>query len=299
MQNIESQTGDRLPIPEFSLSEMCAEPSILMIAKKGSGKSWVTRAIMYHKHDIPCGNVISPTEKDEPFFSDFFPDTYIFYKYESKIIRNMLLRQRLIMKKEREKNSRGKSIDPRAMLVMDDCLASKGTWARDPLVYDILFNGRHRKITYLLTMQYPLGITPELRANFDYIFLMAEDYTSNLKRIHEHYAGMFPDFNSFRQVFRQLTEDYGVMVIKNRGVRTNLFDKIAFYKAPNLDKSPVKMGCRQFRKFHRKNYNKKWEDDAFNIDYEEYLMDKKKSKGKISIKKMFNEESDGKKKKHD
>lgn len=277
---------DKLPIQEFTLDEMCINPSIIMIAKRGSGKSWITKALLFKNADVPVGIIISPTEKDSPFFSDFFPDTFIFYKYESKILRKILLRQKLILKKSREKKSMGKYIDPRAIVVMDDCLASKGTWAKDPLVYELLFNGRHRQITYILTMQFPLGITPDLRANFDYVFLLAEDVTSNLKRIYEHYAGMFPDFNSFRQVFRQLTEDFGAMVIKNRGARSNLFDKIAYYKAPDLLGKTTVMGCKQFRKYHEKNYDKDWEEKAFQMDYEEYLLDKKKTKTSIVVKKM-------------
>ncbi|VBB18108.1 packaging ATPase [Yasminevirus sp. GU-2018] len=283
--------GDKLPIQEFTLDEMVINPSIIMIAKRGSGKSWITKAIVHKCADIPVGIVISPTEKDNPFFSDFFPDTFIFYKYESKILRKLLIRQKLILKKAREKKLQGKLIDPRAIVVMDDCLASKGVWAKDPLVSELLFNGRHRQITYILTMQYPLGISPELRSNFDYVFLLAEDTTSNLKRIYEHYAGMFPDFNSFRQVFRQLTEDFGAMVIKNRGSRTNLFDKIAFYKAPDLKKVPLKFGCNQFRTYHKKNYKEDWEEKAFQLDYDEFLLDKKKSKSRIDVKKVFKDDA--------
>lgn len=285
--NIESQTGDKLPIKEFTLEEMCDNPSIIMIAKRGSGKSWITKSLLYKYKDIPVGIIISPTEKDNPFFSDFFPDSFIFYKYESNILKKLLIRQKLILKKSREKSAIGKFIDPRAIVVMDDCLASKGTWAKDPLVSELLFNGRHRQITYILTMQYPLGITPELRSNFDYVFLLAEDYVSNLKRIYEHYAGMFPDFNSFRQVFRQLTEDFGSMVIKNRGSRTNMFDKISFYKAPNLSDKKLNFGCSQFRKYHKKNFNTEWENEAFKLDYEEFMLDKKKNKGRINIKKVY------------
>jgi len=290
MMNVESQAGDKLPIQEFTLDKMCRDPSIIMIAKRGSGKSWITKAIIYKHADIPVGVIISPTEKDNPFFVDFFPDTFIFYKYESKILKKILIRQKLILKKAREKRLQGKFIDPRAIIVMDDCFASRGTWAKDPLVSELLFNGRHRKLTYILTMQYPLGISPDLRSNFDYIFLLAEDYTSNLKRIYEHYAGMFPDFNSFRQVFRQLTEDYGAMVINNRGSRTNLFDKISFYRAPNLKNKTMKFGCNQFRTFHKKNYKTGWEDEAFNMDYEEFMLDKKKSKSRINVRKVFKED---------
>lgn len=288
--NVESYTGDKLPIQEFSLGEMCVNPSILMIAKRGSGKSWVTKAVLFKFHKIPVGVIISPTEKDNPFFSDFFPDSYIYYKYESHIIKKILIRQKIILKKSREKKEKGKFVDPRAVVVMDDCLADKGSWARDPPIMDLLFNGRHRQITYILTMQYPLGIKPELRSNFDYVFLLAEDYISNMKKLYDHYAGMFPDFNSFREVFRQLTADFGAMVIKNRGARANLFDKIAFYKAPNLADVEVTFGCRQFQKYHKKNYNEDWELHQDKIDYEEYLFEKKRNKSRINIKKVYNDD---------
>jgi hypothetical protein len=288
--NAEPNFGDKLPIQEFTLDEMCSHPSILMIAKRGSGKSWISRAIMYKFCSIPVGIIISQTEQNDPFFSYFFPDTFIFYKYESNTIRKLLFRQKMILKKAREKKELGKYVDTRSIIVMDDCLASKGTWAKDPYVADLLMNGRHRHITYLLTMQYPLGISPELRSNFDYVFLLAEDYTSNMKRLYDHYAGMFPDFNSFRQVFRQLTDNFGSMVIKNRESGQNICDKISFYKAPDLTDVPIKIGCSQFRKFHEKNYNAKWEEEEFNMDYEQYLLDKKKSKGKVTIKKLFKDQ---------
>ena len=44
--NVESQTGDKMPIQEFKLDDMCINPSIMMIAKRGAGKSWITKAII-------------------------------------------------------------------------------------------------------------------------------------------------------------------------------------------------------------------------------------------------------------
>jgi hypothetical protein len=286
--NIESQTGEEFPVKLFKLESMVENPSIVMIAKRGSGKSWITKAILFKYVDIPVGIIISQSEKDNPFFSDFFPDTFIFYKYESNVMKKLLMRQKLILKKYREKKEQGKKIDPRTIVVMDDCLASKGDWAKDGPILDLLFNGRHRHITYILTMQFPLGISPELRVNFDYVFLLADDTTSNLKRIYEHYAGMFPDLNTFKQIFKQLTQDFGAMVISNRGSRYNIFDKVFFYKAPNLKDKTTKFGCDQFRKFDLENYDPEWEEkmDDLAIDYDEMLLDKKKSKEKINIKKI-------------
>ena len=58
-------------------------------------------------------------------------------------------------------------------------------------------NGRHFKILFLITMQYPLGIPPNLRSNIDYVFILRDNTVGNRKRIYENYAGMFPNFDIF------------------------------------------------------------------------------------------------------
>ena len=136
-------------------------------------------------------------------------------------------------------------------------------------------------------MQHPLGISPELRCNFDYIFLLAEDFISNMKKIYDHYAGMFPNFESFKQVFSSLTEDFGSMVISNRGARKTFLEKVFWYKAPEIKE--VKIGCKQFRKFHEKNYNAEWRSRHNAFDIQEYCMRKKKDKSKLKIDKVPDE----------
>jgi len=286
--------SDKLPIRQFDFDMFVKDPSIVMIAKRGSGKSWIVRAILEHFRNIPAGIIIAPTDRMNCFYGNFFPDTYIYYEFKSDVIERVLNRQRDIIDKEKEKNSKGKKIDPRAFIVMDDCLAQKGTWIRDPTVYELLFNGRHYRIMYILTMQFPLGITPELRGNFDYIFLLADDYISNMKRIYDHYAGMFPTFDSFRQVFSQLTDDHGSMVIVNRGVKKTLFEKIYYYKAPDLSNMSGNFGCKQFRDYHKNNYNKNWATDKDKIDNaEEYFAKKKKAKSRIMVDKIRENDNAG------
>lgn len=119
------------------------------------------------------------------------------------------------------------------ILLLDDCLTTKGEWAKDQDLMEVLLNARYYQLTCVLTLQHPLGITPGIRSNFDYVFLFADNFVSNIKRFYYHYAGIFPDFSTFHQVFKQLTEDYGCMVIINRGIGRFFYDKVAFYKVPS------------------------------------------------------------------
>jgi hypothetical protein len=279
-----------LSIKEFTFDKFVAHPAIVMIAKRGSGKSWVVRAVLNYFRDIPVGLIISKTDKMNRFYADFFPDTYIHYDYTSEIIESVMTRQEDMIEKKQEKNANGhgKKLDTRCFVVMDDCLGQKGKWVRDPPIQELLFNGRHYHIMYILTMQFPLGITPELRNNFDYIFLLADDIISNLKRMHDHYAGVFPTFDSFRQIFSQLTDDHGSMVIVNRGTGKTIFEKIFWYKAPDFTVQDVEMGCKQFQTFHKNNYDATWNKkkrQVTNNGVNNMLMQKKKSGSAIVVEK--------------
>jgi len=165
---------------------------------------------------------------------------------------------------------------------MDDCLSSKGTWLRDSNILELFYNGRHSLISFILTLQYAIGIPPELRSNFDYIFLLAEDIISNRKRLFDHYAGMFPSFDIFQQVFSELTDNYGVMVIDNRIHSKNITDKVFWYKAKNVPS--FKIGCKKYIKYHDQNYDDKW-DKRIDIFNSQNLI-KKKNNIKIIVEKI-------------
>jgi len=76
--------GECLQLDKFDLKNLVLDPSgdflnprIAIIAKSGSGKSWVIRDIMNYIKDIPCGTIIAPTDKMTGFYNDFFPVSFI------------------------------------------------------------------------------------------------------------------------------------------------------------------------------------------------------------------------------
>ena len=243
---------NKFQILEFRLDTMAKDPSIVMIAKRGSGKSFITRDIIYHYRHIPGGVVISPTDKMNSFFKYFFPDLYIHYNITEILLKKILVRQSIMIEKEKEKKRAGKKVDPSGILIMDDCLARKKSWAKDENIMEILMNGRHYRLTYILTMQTPLGITPDLRLNFDYIFLLKEDSTINKKKLWDNYASMFPSLQAFEKVFAKCTEDYRSMVIDNRKPSDNIQDKVFWFKAKNRK---FRFGSSRFLELHKKYYD--------------------------------------------
>lgn len=237
---------------EFQPETMAEHPCIVIVAKRGSGKSWVTRDLMYHLRDIPAGIVISPTDQANRFFRDFVPQPYIHYKYDPRIIKNIFKRQEKYIELNEKRVQEGKKPrDIRLFVVMDDCLADSKTWKNDEYIQRLMLNGRHYHITFILTIQYCKGIPPMMRSNFDYVFLLGADNANDKKNIFTEYGGIFGNFRIFDPIFMEMTHNYGLMVLDTRRRSSKIFEKVFRYKA--MEPPPFNMGSSSYNTMGRLN----------------------------------------------
>ena len=235
----------QLQLRKFDISTIADDKVVVLIGKRETGKSFLVKDLLYHHRDLPIGTVISPTETANRFFGEIIPPLFIHDEYTPAVISNVVKRQKLMMKNlGNHRRTYGTSnIDPRAFLVLDDCLFD-GSWVKDKNIRLLFMNGRHYNIMFLITMQYPLGIPPSLRTNIDYVFILRENLVSNRKRIYENYAGMFPSFDVFCQVMDQCTENFECLVINNNAKSNRLEDQVFWFKADHHDKFQI--GAREF-----------------------------------------------------
>ena len=256
-------------------------PVIVLIGRRDTGKSFLVRDLLYYHQDIPVGTVISGTEASNGFYSEIVPKLFIHDEYNSAIIENILKRQKVVlkqMKKEEIAYKKRSSIDPRAFVIMDDCLYDN-SWSREKVMRLLFMNGRHWKIMLIITMQYPLGVPPNLRTNIDYTFILREPYIANRKRIYENFAGMFPTFESFCQVMDQCTENYECLVVSNNAKSNQLSEQIFWYKAASH--SPFKLGNKEYWSLSE-NLQSDEEDGEV---YDPNKVNKKKNSTRINVRK--------------
>ena len=268
-----------IKLKKFDMSSIEDNKIIVFIGKRGTGKSFLTKDFLFHKKDIPVGTVVSPTERMNKYFSKFIPPVFIHEEYTQRLVSNVLKRQADIIKKINN-GEYGEDVDPRAFLIFDDCLFDD-SWAKDKNMRCIFMNGRHYKLTFILTMQFPLGIKPHLRTNIDYVFILRENIVSNRRRIYEHYAGMFPTFDIFCKIMDQCTENYECLVIHNNAKSNKIEDQVFWYKAE--PHKPFKLGGSEYWMSHNNNY-----DDNFHVDEDEMFdASQLKKKGPtINVRKM-------------
>ena len=216
-----------LQLRKFDMRDIKDDKVVVLIGKRDTGKSFLCKDILFHHKNIPVGQVISGTEGANQFYSKMVPKLFIHGEFNTQIVQNILKRQKMLITKINEGNT---NIDPRSFLILDDCLYDN-SWSKDKHMRSVFMNGRHFKLLFLLTMQFALGIPPNLRTNIDYVFLLRENIVSNRKRIYDHYAGMFPTFEMFCQIMDQCTENYECLVINNNSKSNKLTDQVFWYKA--------------------------------------------------------------------
>ena len=167
-----------LELSKFSMSQISFRPDenkgpvVVLIGRRDTGKSYLVRDLLYHHQDIPIGTVISGTEAGNGFYSTHVPRLFIHDEYNTGIIENIMKRQRTVLRQIKKELAAYKrsTLDPRAFVILDDCLYD-ASWTRDKMMRLLFMNGRHWKIMLIITMQYPLGIPPNLRTNIDYVFV--------------------------------------------------------------------------------------------------------------------------------
>lgn len=249
-------------------------PTCVFIGKRGTGKSTLVSDILYYMRRIKAGVAISATEDGNAYYSKFIPEILIHSEYKPEIIQQVITRQKNVI------NSDTKTPDGDVFVLLDDCMYDK-KMIRDTNIRGIFMNGRHWRITFMLTMQYCMDLPPDLRSNIDYVFILRENIIQNQEKIYKNFFGIFPHFSIFQDVLNSCTEGYDCLVLDNTSKSNNIQDCVFWYRAkPSRD---FKIGTKELWKYCKKNYDEK---KAKTIpEYDKKQM-KKKNTPSILVKKI-------------
>lgn len=217
----------------------------VFIGKRNTGKTFLTKDLLYHQKNIPFGKVFSETDELNREYCTIIPTSFITKNYKPETIQKIFETQKEkidkkleILKELHPEISEKKLIDKYikpdiknyAFVLLDDCLADKN-WKNDKTIKQIFYNGRHYNIFFLLTMQIPLGIPPNLRSNIDYIFLTFTNNNQDIEKLYRCYGGPFRNLEEFKKILNACTENYNCMVIDNSTNSKKFQDKVFYYKA--------------------------------------------------------------------
>lgn len=232
-----------IQLKKFDPSRIADDKVCVFIGKRGTGKSTLVTDILYHKRHIPAGVVMSGTEDGNHYYKQFVPDLFIYGDYQRDVIEKVIDRQKRL--KSMNKTSP-------AFILLDDCMWNKA-FLKDTCIRQCFMNGRHWNIFFMLTMQYCMDLSPDLRTNVDYVFILRENVIQNRERLWKSFFGIFPSFELFNQVMNACTENFECLVLDNTSRSNKIEDCVFYYKAPI--RKGFRVGSSQMWKYHQNNYN--------------------------------------------
>ena len=232
-----------IQLKKFDPSRIADDKVCVFIGKRGTGKSTLVTDILYHKRHIPAGVVMSGTEDGNHYYKQFVPDLFIYGDYHRDVIEKVIDRQKRL-------KSTGKTSP--AFILLDDCMWNKA-FLKDTCIRQCFMNGRHWNIFFMLTMQYCMDLSPDLRTNVDYVFILRENVIQNRERLWKAFFGIFPSFELFNQVMNACTENFECLVLDNTSRSNKIEDCVFYYKAPI--RKGFRVGSSHMWNYHQSNYN--------------------------------------------
>ena len=239
--------SDDVPVlGHFDVSKIDTRKIVVLVAKRGCGKSTIVKNILYSMSTLdkqPLISVFSGTDRFTQFYADILNRPLIYEEFNKEITRNLMTRQNQLNLANITRRKQGKTpYHPDTMVILDDVLADSHAIFRDTSVKKIFFQGRHSNIGCIFCSQYSMAIPRDMRSNIDYTFLLKENNVGNRRRLYENFASVFPTYEQFCKTFDHYTQHYGAMVIDHTSTSLELEDSVFQFRA-TMDLPTFVVGC--------------------------------------------------------
>lgn len=227
-----------LPINEFKISKNVTSPILLIMNPNHETNINYVKTIFCRK-ESPYTHAIVFSKTNRHHYKDITKNRY----KDLRQLQNIITLTKIANKNDRKNNNPSLKI----LIIIDHMINSETL--KNQLLQEIIYNGRSYGFGVVVIESYPVRFSPEIRSNFDYVLMNCGKYVSAsiMKELYEKYGDMFPNINSFEQLYKQLCEtSYDYFVIINRGFIANLFDKIAWMRQYPMSESIKLKNTKQF-----------------------------------------------------
>lgn len=204
---------------------------IVLIGKRNSGKTTLLKDLCFHlKDNIDLAIAVSPTDEANEGFKTLLPGAFIFREPDEKHLDRIMDYQRQQLKKKDVKN---------LLLILDDCAFDR-SFFNTKSFRQLAFNGRHLKITVILTLQYAISIPPGIRVQVDLVLQLNERLLGNRKTLFETFFSIV-SFEEFCRILDRSTTGFDCLVLYNRSRSNNLADSFFWYAASPEDSKNARL----------------------------------------------------------
>lgn len=238
-------------LPELNMFDPLSEDTglkldstIVAVGKRRTGKSWIFRNLLYLlKDQIPAGIVISQTDELNKFWRQYVPKKYIFAKYSPEILDAVFARQKKILNNP-ELTTKQKDKQAPFFVLLDDVISDPAFQRNEPQIKELFVAGRHYRLLVLITTQYAKAITPTLRGNTDFLFILKTVQQRQREALWEDFAD-FLTKDAFGQMIDAYTEDNETLVVNTcPDNKIDPMEMMSWWKA--VDPGVFRVGSKEY-----------------------------------------------------
>jgi hypothetical protein len=195
---------------------------IAVLGRHGSGKSVVTKSLCLALSTVIDLVIVFCPTAEENGYPEFVPPMNIYEDWDEDFILDLV-------KSQKKEVLRGEAKD--ILIILDDC-AFDSKMFRSKAFRKLFFNGRHARITVIITSQYALDMPPPIRAQLDLTFTAIEFSDNTLERLHDNYFSMINKYNDFKRILMKIARNRCMLVMHNIFSDSNKIDELLYwYKA--------------------------------------------------------------------
>jgi len=203
----------------------------LFLGRRKSGKTCnIIHLLNKLKDTLQFGLVFCGSAATRELYRQRVPSRFVYSELQLDLIQKLIDRQ--------QEKIENKQRAPNCFILLDDVAFDKKL-LRNKIIRNIAYNGRHYKCTFILSLQYALGIPPDIRGQIDYVFCSTENGYTFRKRIFDNYSVAFKTFQHFNSVFEACTRNYRTFVVSccantSTSVCDNIFWSRSIFPLPSF-----------------------------------------------------------------
>jgi len=210
----------------FSYNYISSNSFLLIIGMVQSGKSTLTKDILYYFQDIPVGSIITSISPDDYKYNkkyNYVPPIFIYDKYDKNIIKKFIKRQDSLIEND--------SFDTRAFIIFSNCFNGYNI-KKDKYFKQISEMTKTHNYLCIYETDDLKNIYKDFISNLDFVFILKERLDINRKAIYnlfQKYLGI--EYSLFNKLMDDYTENNNFLVLSLKVESPILEDKLFWFSS--------------------------------------------------------------------
>lgn len=214
-------------VKDFHLDRIPPGSNILVIGRRGVGKTYLVTELLRHKKEaIP---VVFASKYVAQSYKEHLPESNVLDHFDNHKLTQLL---------EDQINSGGAK---EIVLAFDDITNGNTCLMNNISVRDVVKYGSSLNITSVFSVQHAAVFDETFRRNVDYLFIFSDNLKTNQSCVFDRYADMFESEHDFQAIYKECTsnEPHRCLVLDMKTPWTitdgnSVPDGVFWYKA-NID----------------------------------------------------------------